>query len=483
MAENRRSPGPRPLTALPSVWVLCLGFAALHLMLSLLVPLVEDEAYYALWATVPSAGYYDHPPVIAWMIAAGEALFGTNRFGVRFFSVAAFAAVTPMVWRMAWLASGEERVARMAALFYNATALALILGFTATPDAPSTFFWALTAWAVTEAIAAPDRATRWWWLAGLGAGLGVLSKFTNLFLWVGLTLWLIGSREGRQALKRPVVWAAAGLALLVLVPFALWNDAHHWVGLTRQFGRVGAGHGAEIGGLALFLALVVLEVTPGIAYGALRGLRPGTETGRFQIWLTAPLVLYMAYHALHTDVQANWLIPIFPGLAVLAALGARRWRAGAVWAAAGGAMAVASVVFALALWPGTAIFPGHNPPNETKGWPRFLTALRATATQNGAQWIATTHYGLTGSLAFYLPRVPVWSITAPERYLFRGAIPQHLCKAPGLLVTVGEPSAATLGRFTRTGHPVLLKRTAGGAVLDSYTATPVQGLLPCAATN
>src|SRR5574342_803708 len=31
--------------------------------------LYTDEAYYWLWSTRPAAGYFDHPPMVAWLVA------------------------------------------------------------------------------------------------------------------------------------------------------------------------------------------------------------------------------------------------------------------------------------------------------------------------------------------------------------------------------------------------------------------------------
>ena len=32
-----------------------------------LLPLTEDEAYYSYWAKFPDFGYFDHPPIVAWL--------------------------------------------------------------------------------------------------------------------------------------------------------------------------------------------------------------------------------------------------------------------------------------------------------------------------------------------------------------------------------------------------------------------------------
>src|SRR5512138_2505808 len=44
--------------------------------------LYSDEAYYWLWSLRPAAGYFDHPPLVAWLIAlSGAAVPGET--GVR----------------------------------------------------------------------------------------------------------------------------------------------------------------------------------------------------------------------------------------------------------------------------------------------------------------------------------------------------------------------------------------------------------------
>lgn len=66
--------------ALASIAVLLV----LRLVLAATANLAEDEAYYWLWSTHLAAGYYDHPPMIAYWIRAGTAVFGQTAFGVRF---------------------------------------------------------------------------------------------------------------------------------------------------------------------------------------------------------------------------------------------------------------------------------------------------------------------------------------------------------------------------------------------------------------
>lgn len=466
---------------LPPVLVTTLAFLALHMVLAALVPLIQDEAYYALWATHPALDYYDHPGMIAWMIRAGEALLGKTEAGVRLLPVLCYALATPMAARMAALATGleadKERTARLAALFFNATVLTAAMGFTATPDAPSVLFWTAASWALFEALHGHDDTAvgRWWLLAGLFAGLGVQSKLTNLFLGVGLVLWLVLTAEGRRWLRRPAVWGAFGVVALVVAPLIGWNALHGWAGLTRQTGRL-EDNGRDLGQVAAYLVSTVIVVSPLILWAAGRGLGRLQGPARLLRWLVLPLALYMLYHASHAKVQANWLAPLYPSLGVLAALHATRLRDRFALAAVALGLGTAAAALAVTLWPGTVLIPGRNPPNQTKGWPAFTARIEAEAHAAGARWIAAEDYGTTGSLAFYLPpALPVWGTSEQIRYLFRGPFPRELCDAPGLFIRHARSPARAARLFARHGTPVAIARRAGPAVVSRYVVTPVRG--------
>jgi hypothetical protein len=54
-------------------------------------------------------------------------------------------------------------------------------------------FWALTVLAIAEFVR--SRNANWWLVAGLFAGLGLLSKYNVVFLGAGILLYLMTSRE------------------------------------------------------------------------------------------------------------------------------------------------------------------------------------------------------------------------------------------------------------------------------------------------
>ena len=48
------------------------------------IELRTDEAYYWTWSKESALSFLDHPPMIAWFIRFGTAIFGDTNLGVRF---------------------------------------------------------------------------------------------------------------------------------------------------------------------------------------------------------------------------------------------------------------------------------------------------------------------------------------------------------------------------------------------------------------
>ncbi|MEP5758691.1 MAG: glycosyltransferase family 39 protein, partial [Litoreibacter sp.] len=199
---------------------------------------VEDEAYYRLWGLSPALGYYDHPPMIAWWIWIGQAIFGDTPLGVRALVVLSSALGSLFLWRTAYILF-DRRVAGWSVLFLNTSILVGVGGILATPDAPSVFFWGLALWALAELHS--SQKPNWLLAVGLFAGLGLDSKYSVLFLGGGITLWLVLVPSARRWFAAWQLWAGGLIALLCFAPVLYWNHLHDWVSFYKQFGRAAQG--------------------------------------------------------------------------------------------------------------------------------------------------------------------------------------------------------------------------------------------------
>ncbi len=113
--------------------VLC-GLFVVHLLLSAVLPPMEDEIYYWTWTKHLQASYFDHPPMVAYWIKASSLIFGDNIFGIRFFSCV-------FTFFTLWMVASLSKTRSLVTLFLF-TPLVFFGGIVMTPDAPLMFFWA-----------------------------------------------------------------------------------------------------------------------------------------------------------------------------------------------------------------------------------------------------------------------------------------------------------------------------------------------------
>lgn len=450
-----------------------------RLWLASAIPLTEDEAYYRLWALAPALSYYDHPPMVAWMMAAGCWLFGDTALGLRFTGVMATAISTVALWRTAHLLIGQQST-------IVATAFAVVIPLLAvgavimTPDTPSVLFFVLGAWALAELNA--SRNANWWLAVGLFAGLGLLSKYTNLFFGLIILAWLLSTKQNWHWFKSWQLYAGGVLALALFTPVILWNISYDGASFTKQFGRVVDVDGFKpVWQLELWGALILL-VGPIIFWLAVRGFlliaqrfrATGEPSASLLLALTAPLVMYFCLHALHGRVLPNWLAPAYPFFALLAAAGAAaisgaKQQQRTIWSAAAVSAALTILIYAHAVAPFYVATRAKEPTHQLRGWPDFAAEVTKTAEQAGATYIATMSYGTTGHLAFYLDqRWPVLQLNDRIRYVHLPEPDKGLFTKPGIVIELlrRDPKVELLARF-KTVEPL-------GSLTRNHQGTPLQ---------
>ena len=426
--------------ALPaSLIAVVLATTAIRLFVAANLHLTEDEAYYRLWSMAPAFGYYDHPPMIAWWVWLGRHVAGDTPLGVRLMPILACGVSSLLVFDVARLIGAADADARRAGVWYNAMLLVAAGGFLAVPDAPAALFWLLTLWCALRA--ARGDAPAWWIAAGLAAGLAALSKYSALFLAPGVLLWLAWRAPTRRLLRRPEPWLAAAIAGAVFALNIEWNAEHHWLTFTKQFGRIAPRRFAPTH-MATFLAAQILLINPLIAMFLARAL----TTQRMRTVLTplvatsAPFIAYLLIHSLHDSVQAHWPAPIYPALAICAALAAEDATRRGLWSPlARAAPMVGFAIYPLAilvLWlPATLLAPVAGP---VLGWPLFAQRLENIRITTGAEWIGSLSYGLAAQLADEsVIHAPIVQIDERERY--RGLVmPPPDLSHPGLIVDLAR---------------------------------------------
>jgi len=371
--------------------------------------LYSDEAYYWLWSRRPAFGYFDHPPMVAWLVGISSALV-PGETGVRllFFVcgglAVGFAALT------ARELSSDPGAPLLAALLAAAAPLLNLTGALALPDAPVEAAYAAATWLLSRARG------RGWLAAAVPVGLALLSKYTAALLAPALVLLVAWDGELRRELRRPWPWAAALIATAIFAPCLAWNAGHAFASIRFQLQH---GFGGAFSAQAFLQYLGALALGPGPAVTALgiAGLVRARSSAEKRVAAVTLFPLAVTtVSALRGPVEANWAALVYPGLC--AAAGAALCRMSPRPARA---IAMASLLLGLALAGGFALevreprlAPVASPVVERlHGWREFAQRARRAAEQGCAvlgsppgcdgrdPFVFTFNYQQAGELAFY----------------------------------------------------------------------------------
>lgn len=415
------------------------------------LPLSADEAYYWLWSKHLAAGYYDHPPAIAWLIRLGTVVFGNSAFGVRFGGLLLSVAATWLVWRQ-----GGER----AALLLSLMLMIAVETMAATPDAPLIAASAAFAYALSKV----EQDARWWLAVGAAGGLALLSKYTGFFLGIGALAWM--AFAGRRWFLSPWPYLGALLALLVFAPNLWWNATNDWMTFAFQFGRVGAGH-FTLRYLFEFLGAQLLLASPFILIAAAMGLRRDALLAA----MVLPAVVYFAVHSLHDRVQGNWPCFLYPMLALAAARVEQGWvrRLAAPVAAVLLIAAYAQALFDI------APLGRRDPVSRLLAFGMSDVVQQVESGGRGPVAIVTTDYATTAWFAFY-GHLPVVQVNEGQRWLAAPRADARLLSGP--LVYVAESRRDRHALFDTVMTPREIPRRRDGQPVEAYVVYPVSNPPP-----
>ena len=277
--------------------------------------LANDEAYYHMFAERLAWGYFDHPPVTALLVWAGERLFG-GELGVRFF----FTVLQPLylwiLWRLIRPADAGRRDAALFVVVSAATLMLQLYGFIAVPDGPLMFTTAL--FLLTFKWFSENRRRAWLWM-GIAMALMAYSKYH------GALVVLFALAANPRQLLCPALYSSGAVALLLLVPHLVWQYEHDWASFAYHLS--GRNSVFRPGYVVEFLANVLVVFNPffvPLYVQAWRKVKPQTPVGRALKFLPVAFIVFFMLSSLRGYVQPQWVIVSCFGLVCVLFAYARR---------------------------------------------------------------------------------------------------------------------------------------------------------------
>lgn len=473
---------------------------ALQMIYAATADLRTDEAYYWTLSKEYVLSYLDHPPMVAWIVRFGTAIFGDTNFGARFGGLLAMWVAIAILGDIVWRLTRDRAAVALAVLMPLAAPEYALFASRIVPDAGLILFSLAMVWSLVRLIETNDG--RWWLAAGLFGGLSLLSKYTAVFLAPGILAFLLVPSWRMRWLRSPYPWGAVVIALLVFSPVLIWNWQHDWASFKFQFIRAGADHGMSARTVGDFLGLQLALVGPilfpvalaGAIMLAWRGYR--RLNAAFILISTCALVPfgYFLWKSLSLRIGDTWPLLIWPFAFAAAAINLaeigkqpqQRWilRTAEPWAKAA---IVLGIVLNVAIFyyyavSNLAFAARQDPVAKEAGYGEIAARAKAVAKEVGATWIATLDYRIYAELRWHLrDSIPIVQVNERSRFIgFRDIASGAMASGIGLYVD----STPNDGNVIETSTPAVLRlagtagRTWRGVVIEPFAFKTIQGWKP-----
>lgn len=336
-----------PLRSAILILLLCALFATVY---NAFLPLHGDEAYYWLWSHRLQPGYFDHPPMIALMIALTNTI-SQAEWGVRLVNVIAMSVAGGVIYAL--LAQIRDARTALWGVIIFVSVLLVQAGYTiVTTDSPLILFWSLALWSTYRVITRARTAD--FILTGLFVGAMMLSKYTAVLYLLALALFLLLRR--RDLLSDPRTWMAAGIALIVIVPMLWWNYRHDWISFLFQLHHGGGKDHIMWNWVTELIGAQFVVFTP--VFAALLFYFLGKEKLFFRddilfflSLMTITPLLFFLYKSFHTHIELNYTAPAYiSGTVLVAYLLSKRQMRKTFYAGVAVAIALSLIARAALLW-------------------------------------------------------------------------------------------------------------------------------------
>lgn len=199
--------------------------AAVYLATSTGYGYFRDELYYLACSHHLAWGYVDQPPLSILLLFLSRHLFGTSRLALHVLPALAGGATVLLTALIAQFLGGKSSAQALAMVSVMVAPLYLVIDTFYSMNSFDIFFWTLAAYLMVRIL--EGHEARWWPLLGLVLGLGLMNKISVLWLGFGLAVGLLATRQRRWLATRGP-WIAAGVAMMIFLPYILWQIRWGW---------------------------------------------------------------------------------------------------------------------------------------------------------------------------------------------------------------------------------------------------------------
>jgi len=213
---------------------LLLFFAGIKFLLHFLTSLTggygyfRDELYCIACSEHLDLGYVDQPPLSIFILAVNRLLLGDSIVALRFLPALTGATTVFVTGLIVRELGGKRTAITISSMVCILSLMRLGMDSIYSMNTFDHLLWALAVYAFVRLI--KTEQPHYWFAIGLTIGLGLLNKISLVWLGFGMGAALLFSPL-RFWLKRPQPYLAAFLALLLFLPYIIWNVTHDFAHL------------------------------------------------------------------------------------------------------------------------------------------------------------------------------------------------------------------------------------------------------------
>lgn len=349
----------------------------LKLWLAAAFPMTGDEAFFYQWGVFPDWGYYDHPPMVGWMLYVLNSISSYPLL---------LRIVTVLLWSgiaLGLLDLGRRIAPDRAAVVWWLGSLFLALPFTwalnvVTTDTPLILFVFASAYCFIRARLA--KTLSWYAAVGVFLGLALLSKYFAGLLAIVYFVYLVRRRDD---------WGKLLLIVICALPFAAinvaYNATHCWNNVMFNLINRNEGTQWSIRTVLAYVAMMVYLITPWVLLKVIRARKAMAKHAPVVALFLLPFALFLLLSAKKT-IGLHWVLGFMPFVFLFTGLVSepgelRKYFRWTVWLAIPHFIALAALILLpTSVWQGTKL---HDDIVFHKHSKEIIAALRDSLPEEG----------------------------------------------------------------------------------------------------
>ena len=264
--------------------------------------LIFDEAYYWYYAKNINWGYFDHPPMVAWLIKVSSFFFN-EELGTRFMSCLLSVGTLLILWVTIDNPKKKDYVSHFFVVTFSMTLLNAY-GFFALPDTPLLFFTALFLNVYKRFIASPSV------VLALVLGIVMAALMYSKYNAVLVILFVLFSNL--KLIKDKYAILAVLVSFACYIPHFLWLFENDFVSIKYHlFDRPNQAYNFNKFTLGYFLNLIaIFGFTFPLVYYILYKTKPKDLFEKALLFLTYGVLIFFFVSSFSKRVQTQWIVVI-----------------------------------------------------------------------------------------------------------------------------------------------------------------------------